>query len=95
MTDVQFGGVIMTVHIKIVKSQNCIFETDINLCKCVFFSPRNENEVKTWTKLVNRVFVDSFGKKTLQVRKYTKICLNHFEYDRPVEAAPNSFPQGL
>ena len=47
-----------------------------------FFSPKNENEVKTWTKLVNRVFVDSPGKKkTLQVSKYTKICSNHFEYD--------------
>ena len=28
--------------------------------------------------------------------KYTKICSNHFEYDRPVEADPNStlFPNG-
>ena len=55
-----------------------------------FFFPKNENEVKTCTKLVNRVFVDSSGKKkTFQVSKYTKICLNHFEYGRPVEAAPN------
>ena len=23
-----------------------------------FFSPKNENEVKTWTKLVDRVFVE-------------------------------------
>ena len=43
--------------------------------KMRFFSPKNENEVKTWTKLVNRVFVDSTPKKkTFQVRKYTKIC---------------------
>ena len=50
-----------------------------------FFSPKNENEVKTWTKLVNRVFLDSSGKKeTFQLSKYT------IEYGRPVEAAPNS-----
>ena len=56
-----------------------------------FFSPKNENELKTWTKLVNRIFGDSFGKKkTFQVSKYTKICSNHFEYGRPEEAAPNS-----
>ena len=64
-----------------------------------FFSPKYENEVITWTKLINRVFVDSSGKKkTFQVRKYTKICSNHFEYGRPVEAAPSKphpFPQGL
>ena len=55
-----------------------------------FFSPKTENEVKTWTKLVNRVFVDSFGKKkTFQVSKYTKICSNNFEYGRPVGVAPN------
>ena len=55
-----------------------------------FFSPNNETEVKTWTKLVNRVFVDSSGKKeTFQMGKYTKICSSHFEYGRPVEAAPN------
>ena len=55
-----------------------------------FFSPKNENEVKTWAKLINRVFVDSSGKKkTFQVSKCTKICSNHFEYGRPVEAAPN------
>ena len=58
-----------------------------------FFSPKNENEVKTWTKLVNSVFVDSSGKKkTFQVSKYTKICSNHFEYDRLVEVAPNPTP---
>ena len=58
-----------------------------------FNSPKNENEAKTWTKLVNRVFVDSSGKKkTFQVNKYTKICSNHFEYGRPVEAAPNPTP---
>ena len=28
-----------------------------------FFSPKNKNEVKTRIKLVNRVFVDSSGKK--------------------------------
>ena len=56
-----------------------------------FFSPKNENEVKTWTKLINRVFVDSSGKKkTFRVSKYTKICSNHFEYGRLVEAAPNA-----
>ena len=27
------------------------------------FANKNENEVRTWTKLVNRVFVDSSGKK--------------------------------
>ena len=55
-----------------------------------FFSPNNETEVKTWTKLVNRVFVDSSGKKeTFQMGKYTKICSSHFEYGRPVEAAPS------
>ena len=55
-----------------------------------FFSPKTENEVKTWTKLVNRVFVDSFGKKkTFQVSKYTKICSNNFEYGRPVGVASN------
>ena len=55
-----------------------------------FFSPKNENEVKTWTKLVNRVFVDSSGrKKTFQVSKYTQIYSNHFEYGRLVEGAPN------
>ena len=55
-----------------------------------FFSPKKENEVKTWTKLVNKVFVESSGKKkTLHVSKHTKICSNHFEYGRPVEAAPN------
>ena len=49
-----------------------------------FFSPKNENEVKTWTKLVNRVFVDSSERKeTLQLSKYT------IEYGRPVEAAPH------
>ena len=57
-----------------------------------FFSTKNENEVKTWRKLVNRVFVDSSRKKeTFQVRKYTKICSNHFGYGRPEEAAPNPF----
>ena len=62
-----------------------------------FFSPKNENEVKTWTKLVNRVFVDSSGKKkTFQVSKYTKIFSNHFEYGRPIEVAPSPtlFPKG-
>ena len=55
-----------------------------------FFSPKNENEVKTWTKLVNTGFVDSSGKnKTFHVSKYTKIRSNNFEYDRLVEAAPN------
>ena len=55
-----------------------------------FFSPKNENVVKTRAKLVNRVFVDSSGKKkTFQVSKYTKICSNHFEYGRPVEPAPD------
>ena len=55
------------------------------------FSPKNENEVKIWTKLVNRVTVDSSGKKeTSQVNKCTKICSNRFEYSRPVEAAPNT-----
>ena len=55
-----------------------------------FFSTKNGNELKTWTKLVNRVFVDSSRKKkTFQVSKYTKICSNHFEYGRPVEATPN------
>ena len=55
-----------------------------------FFSPKNENEVKTWAKLINRVFVDSSGKKkTIQVSNCAKICSNHFEYGRPVEAAPN------
>ena len=45
-----------------------------------FSFPKNENEVKTWTKLLNRVFVDLSGKKkTFQVSKYTKICSNHFE----------------
>ena len=54
------------------------------------FSPKNENEVKTWTNLVNRVAVDSSGKKeTFQVSKYTKMYSNHFEYGRPVKAAPN------
>ena len=53
------------------------------------FSPKNENEVKTWTKFVNIVFADSSGKKkTFQVSKYTQICSNHFEYDRLIEAAP-------
>ena len=56
----------------------------------LFFSPKNENEVKTWIKLVNRVSMESSGKKkTFQVNKYTKICSNHFEYGRPIEAAPN------
>ena len=42
-----------------------------------FLSPKNENEVKTWKKLVNRVFVDSSGKKkTFQVSKYTNSCSN-------------------
>ena len=61
-----------------------------------FFCPKNENGVKTRTKLVNRVFVDSSGKtKTFQVSKHTKICSNQFEYGRPVKAAPNpTFPQG-
>ena len=55
-----------------------------------FFSPKNENEIKTWTKLVNTGFVDSSGKKkTFHMSKYTKIRSNHFEYGRPVEAAPN------
>ena len=55
-----------------------------------FFSTKNGNELKTWTKLVNRVFVDSSRKKkTFQVSKYTKICSNHFEYGRPVAATPN------
>ena len=55
-----------------------------------FFFPKNGNKVKTWTKLVNRVFVDSSGKrKTFQVSKYIKICSSHFEYGRPVEAAQN------
>ena len=44
--------------------------------------------MKTRTKLVNRVFVDSSGKKN-KVSKYTKICSNHFEYGRPIEATPN------
>ena len=49
-----------------------------------FFSPKSENEVKTWTKLVNRVFVDSSGRKeTFHLSKYT------IKYGRPVEAAPN------
>ena len=57
-----------------------------------FFSTKNENEVKTWRKLVNRVFVDSSRKKeTFQVRKYTKIYSNHFRYGRSEEAAPNPF----
>ena len=52
-----------------------------------FFSRKNENEVKIWTKLVNIIFVDSSGKKkTFQVRKYNKILSNHFEY---VEVTPN------
>ena len=39
-----------------------------------FFSPKNENEAKTWAKLVNRVSVGPSGKnKTFQVSKYTKI----------------------
>ena len=55
-----------------------------------FFSPKNENEVKTWAKLVNRVCVDSSGKeKIFQMSKYTRICSNHFEYGRLAEAAPN------
>ena len=55
-----------------------------------FFCQKNENGVKTRTKLVNRVFVDSSGKtKTFQVSKHTKICSNQFEYGRPVKAAPN------
>ena len=54
-----------------------------------FFSPKNEYEVKSWTKLVNRVFVDSSGRKeTFQLSKYTKLCSNHFKYGRLVEAAP-------
>ena len=33
-----------------------------------FFSTKNESEVKTWAKLVNRVFVDSSVKmKTFQM----------------------------
>ena len=34
----------------------------VYLCKWVFFSPKNENEINTWAKLVNRAFVDSSGK---------------------------------
>ena len=60
-----------------------------SLSAICFFSPKNENEVKTWAKLANRVFVDSSGKKkTFQVSKYTKIS-NYFEYCRPAEGAPN------
>ena len=45
-----------------------------------FFSPKNKNQVKTWTKVVNRVFVASSGKKkTFQVTKYTKISSNHLD----------------
>ena len=55
-----------------------------------FFSPKNENKVKTWAKLANRLFVDSTGKKkTFQVSKYTKFCTNQFEYGMQIEAAPN------
>ena len=55
-----------------------------------FFSPKNENEVKTLAKPVNRLFEDSSEKKkTFQVTKCTKICSNHFDYGRPEEAAPN------
>ena len=57
-----------------------------------FFSTKNKNELKTWRKLVSRVFIDSSRKKeTSQVRKYTKICSNHFGYGRPEEVAPNPF----
>ena len=35
-------------------------------------------------------FFSSGKKKIFQVSKYTKIFSNHFEYDWPVEAAPNS-----
>ena len=55
-----------------------------------FFSPKNENEAKTWRKFVNTVSAESSGKKkTFQMSKYTKICSNHFEYGRLVEVAPN------
>ena len=53
-----------------------------------FSSPKNENEVKIWTKLVNRVCRLIWKKKTFQVTKQTKICSNHFEYLRSAEAAP-------
>ena len=58
-----------------------------------FFSPKIQNEVKTLTRLKNRASLDHLAKKkkkTFQLRKCTKICSNHFEYGRPVEAAPNS-----
>ena len=59
-----------------------------------FFSPKIQNEVKTLTKLINRASLDHLAKKnktnkTFQMRKCTKICSNHFEYSRPVEAVPN------
>ena len=67
----------------VIKPHISKWDQSLQMC---FFSPKNENEVKTWT----RVFVDSSGKKkTFQVSKYTQICSNHFEYGRPVEAAPN------
>ena len=58
----------------------------LQMCFC---SPKNENEVKIWTKLVHRVCRLIWKKKTFQVSKQTKICSNNFEYLRPAKAAQN------
>ena len=58
-----------------------------------FFSPKNENEVKTWTKFVNRNFVDLSGKeKRFQVSKYTKKLQPEKEQLQEIPSDPEHHP---
>ena len=79
----------MTINIRVVVMKPHISRWDQPFQMC-FFSPKNENKVETWTKLLNRVVEYSSGKqKKFLGSKHTKIYSNHFEYGRQVEAALN------
>ena len=54
MTDARFGDVIMTVNIRVVVMKPHISRWDQSF-QMRFFSPKNENKVETWRKLLNRV----------------------------------------
>ena len=54
MTDARFGDEIMTVNIRVAVMKPHISRWDQSF-QMRFFSPKNENKVETWTKLLNRV----------------------------------------